>query len=272
MRSADRSPIEALILDWAGTAVDFGSLAPVRAFQSLFAERGIELSEAQVRGPMGAEKRAHIAALCQLPEVQQHWQTHYGRVPSEQDIDELFARFIPLQIAAIETGSQLIPGLLDMCQWAEQRKVAIAGNTGYARSMVAGLVQRAAEQGYRPASVVCADEVARGRPHPNMSLMNAMQLGVLKLANCVKIDDTTPGIAEGLNAGMWTIALAISGNEVGLSLEQWQQLPKLQQQQARESAYTTMRAAGAHYVIDSIAQVAECLEDIERRLERGERP
>ena len=32
-------PVQAIIMDWAGTTVDFGSMAPIRAFQNLFAEK-----------------------------------------------------------------------------------------------------------------------------------------------------------------------------------------------------------------------------------------
>ena len=39
-----RGPVQAVIFDWAGTTVDFGSLAPVTAFVRLFAAKGIEIT------------------------------------------------------------------------------------------------------------------------------------------------------------------------------------------------------------------------------------
>ena len=87
-----------------------------------------------------------------------------------------------------------------------------------------------------------------------------------------QIDDTRPGIEEGLNGGMWTIGLAISGNEIGMSLRDWQKLTKAEQARLREGAYTRMYQSGAHYVVDTIADVMPCLDDIEVRLGRGERP
>ena len=132
------------------------------------------------------------------------------------DIDAMFDDFVPMQIEAIAAASDLIPGVTDLLEWAKRRDIRIGANTGYAESMVAGLLECAAQQGYRPESMVCATQVSKGRPYPYMSLTNVMELGVKHLAACVKIDDTQPGIDEGLNAGMWTIALACSGNEVGL--------------------------------------------------------
>jgi hypothetical protein len=58
---------------------------------------------------------------------------------------------------------------------------------------------------------------ANGRPKPWMSTRVAEALDVYPLAAVVKVDDTLPGLLEGLNAGMWTVGVAASGNELGLS-------------------------------------------------------
>src|SRR5215468_5046065 len=105
-----------------------------------------------------------------------------------------------------------------------------------------------------------------------MCLQNVINLGVSPVEACVKIDDTRPGVEEGLNAGMWTIGVAVSGNEVGLSLKDWEKLPQAEQARLREGASTRMYQAGAHYVVDSIADILPCLDDIEARLARGEQP
>ena len=92
------------------------------------------------------------------------------------------------------------------------------------------------------------------------------------MAACVKIDDTVPGIEEGLNAGMWTIGLAVSGNEIGLPLEEVRKLDPAELARRRDRAYARMRQAGGHYVVDSIADVMPCLDAIEEQMARGERP
>ena len=138
--------------------------------------------------------------------------------------------------------------------------------------MTAINLRDAKRQGYEPDSTVCASDVPAGRPSPYMCLQNVINLQVSPVAACVKIDDTLPGIEEGLNAGMWTIGLAISGNEVGLALAEWQALSPDDQQARRERAYQRMRMCGAHYVVDTIADILPCLDDIEARLARGECP
>ena len=88
----------------------------------------------------------------------------------------------------------------------------------------------------------------------------------------VKVDDTVPGIAEGINAGMWSIGLARSGNEIGLPLAEVDALPEAEYAARIERARARMNAASAHYVVDDITGVAACLDDIERRLAAGETP
>ena len=88
----------------------------------------------------------------------------------------------------------------------------------------------------------------------------------------VKVDDTGVGIEEGLHAGTWTVALAISGNAVGLSLEQWLALDPGRQQALRQAATVKLKASGALYVIDSVADLLPVLGDIEARLKQGIAP
>ena len=51
------SRVDAVIFDWAGTVVDFGSRAPAGAFVEVFRRHGVAISIAEARGPMGSEKR-----------------------------------------------------------------------------------------------------------------------------------------------------------------------------------------------------------------------
>ena len=267
-----RGPIQAVILDWAGTTVDYGSLAPVAAFVRLFAEQGVTISAAEARGPMGLEKREHIRQLCQTPAIAARWRERHGREPDAADVDRLYETFVPLQLAVIRDHARLIPGCRETVAALRERGIRIGANTGYSREMMEPLLLAAAEQRYMPDSTVCATEVPRGRPYPCMSLKNAIELGVEAVQSCVKVDDTVPGIEEGLNAGMWAVGIAISGNEIGLTLADWRALPQLEQGRRRTRARQRLLGGGAHYVIDTIADLPSCLDIIEARLARGERP
>ncbi|MFO1432872.1 MAG: phosphonoacetaldehyde hydrolase [Candidatus Competibacteraceae bacterium] len=267
-----RGPVQAVIFDWAGTTVDFGSLAPVAAFVQLFQANDIVITLDEARLPMGTEKREHIRRLCTLPEVTARWREQYGTEPDGTAIERLYRQFIPLQSEVIHQFAELIPGCLETVMALRQRGIKIGANTGYSREMLDPLARVAAEQGYLPDSSVCATEVPRGRPWPCMSLKNLIELEIETVHAGVKVDDTLPGIEEGLNAGLWTVAVAVSGNEVGLALSDWKALDEVSRNTLRRRAYRRLYGAGAHYVIDSVADLFLCIQDIERRLRCGETP
>ncbi|MFZ3186733.1 MAG: HAD-IA family hydrolase, partial [Pseudomonas sp.] len=130
-----------------------------------------------------------------------------------------------------------------------------------------------AAAGYAPDWVVATDDLpAGGRPGPWMALENLIRLGASDVAACVKVDDTVPGIDEGLAAGMWTVGLSASGNEVGLRHAQWTALAPAEQAACARPAAAKLYQAGAHYVIASIAELPTVLDAIELRLANGERP
>ena len=265
-------PVEALILDWAGTTVDFGCLAPAEAFTALFAGEGVAISRAQAREPMGTEKREHIRRVLAIPAVAAEWQQVKGSAHDAADIDRLYGLLEPIQIAAIERHAALIPGTVDALRQLRERGLKIGANTGYNRRMLAVIEALAAEAGYRPEVSLASEDAPRGRPHPDLAWAVAIRLGLSCSAACVKVDDTVPGVEEGLNAGMWSVGVALTGNECGLPREELEALDDAQFLAVRERAHQRLRGAGAHYVIDSIEDLPEVIEDIEARLAAGEAP
>jgi phosphonoacetaldehyde hydrolase len=267
-----RGRVQAVLLDWAGTTMDFGCIAPAVVFVEVLRRQGVPITMDEARTPMGAHKRVHIHKITQLDAVRQRWREAHDRLPDEGDVDAMFAEFVPLQLECLSTYSDLIPGTLETVAQLRARGIRIGSTTGYTTEMTAINLRDAARQGYEPDSTVSASEMPAGRPYPFMCLQNAINLQVDCVQACVKVDDTIPGVEEGLNAGMWSIGLAVSGNEVGLSLAEWEALPPDEQAHRRERAYRRMLQSGAHYVVDTIADLMPCIDDIELRLRRGERP
>lgn len=265
-------PVEAIIVDWAGTTIDFGSLAPVYAFMELFKQEGIEVTQAEAREPMGTEKSEHIRRMLSNTRIAQAWLALKGDAPTEADIKRLYDLFAPIQTRIVAKRGQLIPGWKAMFDELMSSGIKIGSNTGYGPGMMAPALDAAKEQGYVPTSTVFATDVVRGRPFPDMALKVAMELQVGHVNACIKVDDTLPGIEEGLRAGMWTVGVSCTGNEVGLEADVWAELSTAQQRVHREKAEQRLFSVGAHYVIDSVAELAEVVADINRRLAKGERP
>ena len=271
-RRSYRGPIEAVLLDWAGTTMDFGCMAPAVVFVEVFKRKDVPITVEEARAPMGAHKRVHIQRITELDSVRRRWQEARGRPPNEDDVNAMFAEFVPLQLECLSTYSALIPGTLEAVATLRSRGIKIGSTTGYLTEMMQINLKDAKRQGYEPDSTVCASDVPAGRPHPYMCLQNVIKLGVSTVQACVKIDDTIPGVEEGLNAGMWTIGLAVSGNEVGMMLDQWRALPEAEKRAKRARAHTRMWQCGAHYVVDSIAEIMPCIDEIQARIRRGEAP
>ncbi|MDF2489969.1 MAG: Phosphonoacetaldehyde hydrolase [Pseudomonas sp.] len=264
--------LQAAILDWAGTVVDFGSFAPTRIFVEAFASFDVEISLQEARGPMGMGKWDHIRTLCDQPAVAERFHRRFGRLPGDDDVTAIYERFMPLQIAKVGAHSVLIPGALEAVAALRQRGLKIGSCSGYPKQVMDSVVALAAAKGYRPDHVVATDEVPKGRPSPAQALANVIALGLDDVAACVKVDDTVPGILEGRSASMWTVALRFSGNFLGLDWDQYQALSPRQREAERERIDGLFAASRPHYLIDTISELPQVVDLIDARLARGELP
>jgi phosphonoacetaldehyde hydrolase len=267
-----RGSLKGAILDWAGTTVDFGSFAPTAVFLRLFAAHGVQIRTEHARRPMGLMKKDHLRAIVAEPEVARAWQDVHGHAILTEEVEAMFAQFVPLQLACLEDYAKPIPGVPEALACFRQMGLKVGSTTGYTREMMDVLAPAAARNGYAPDVWVSATDVPSGRPYPWMAYQNAIQLQVYPLEAFVKIGDTLPDIAEGLNAGMWTIGLSLTGNLLGLSEAEVQALPPATLAARRAEIIQRFSQAGAHYVVDGLADCPSVLEDINTRLARGERP
>jgi len=265
-------PLKAVVLDWAGTAVDYGCMGPADVFVRVFDTFGITVTAVEARQFMGLEKKEHIRRMCKLPGVAEQWEEKHGRLPDENDVECLYGETEPMMVASIVSHADPIPGLLPFVDAMHARGIKIGACTGYTAPMMAMLVPEAAQRGYRPDCTVCASDVPAGRPLPWMCYQNAIQLQVHPFESMVKIGDTISDIAEGRNAGMWTVGLTRSGNELGLTEAQAAALPPEELEERLSAIDARMRDAGAHYVVEGIWDCQDVVDDITRRLANGEHP
>jgi phosphonoacetaldehyde hydrolase len=258
--------LRAIMLDWAGTAVDHGSIAPVIVLQELFARHHVELSADEARRDMGLLKRDHIRAILALRSVFEKWRAAAGRDPATEDVDLLFADFNSLQPGILSSHSQLIDGVVEATAAWRAQGLRIGSSTGYTREMLRPIAELAAARGYEPDASVCPDEVGAGRPAPWMLYRNMRLLDIYPPSACVKIGDTVSDIEEGRNAGMWTIGLTRTGNLVGLDAAAWAQLDAASQQSRLASAAQLLLQAGADYVAEDLPGCIPLLAQIEERI------
>jgi len=262
--------LKALVLDWAGTTVDFGSLAPARTIHRVFEGVGISLGEDEVRRDMGLAKREHINRILSMPRVRDTWRAIRGRLPTADEAGTLYEMFIPLQLSCLAEYSTLIPGVVESVQRFRKRGLKIGSTTGYTRAMLDLLMEASAKAGYKPDCSISPEDAGSGRPGPFMIYENAVRLQVYPMASIAKIGDTPADIQEGLNAGAWSIGVAATGNAIGLSHLEFQSLSAKERESRVANARAELQRAGAHYVVDTLADLDSVLDEIDARLKSSD--
>ncbi len=270
-----RGKVKAVVLDWSGTTADAYVLAPAVVFVDVFKKHGVEISMPEARGPMGLRKDLHINALTEVPEIRERWKGVLGKYPDQDDVDRMFADFVPMQLECLRQYTTLLPGVAETTQKLQKDYgIKIGSSTGFVRSMVDILEEDAKKQGYTPDASVAGDEVEHGaRPKPFMVYRNLDMLDVHPIQSVIKVDDTVSGVGEALEAGCWGVGIARYSNYMNIdTLEQAESLSEEEIQRRLVQTREILRKAGAHYVIDELTQLPEVVDDVNERLARGERP
>jgi phosphonoacetaldehyde hydrolase len=269
-----KGKVQAVILDWSGTTADAYVVAPAVVFVEVFKRQKVEISMLEARGPMGLRKDLHIKALTEVDEIKERWKKIHGKYPEQSDVDRMFADFVPLQLDCLRKYTTLLPGVAEVTQRLQKQGIKIGSTTGFVRSMVDILEEDSAKQGYKPDASVAGDEVTNGaRPSPHMVYKNLDMLNITPIQSVVKVDDTTSGIGEAVNAGCWGIGVTRYSNYMDVDTPE--DGKKLSEDEIKKRVAKTkdiLEKAGAHYILESLADIEPVIEDINKRLARGERP
>ncbi|WP_040949305.1 phosphonoacetaldehyde hydrolase [Gorillibacterium massiliense] len=265
--------IEGVIMDWAGTAVDFGCFAPVNVFLEIFKNAGLEVTLEEARAPMGMLKIDHIRAMLSMPRVSALWEVQFGRPFNEQDVQDLYEAFQPALMATLSEYTEPIPGAIETVEALRAAGIKIGSTTGYTGLMMDVVTEGARARGYSVDSVVTADDTgSRGRPYPYMIYRNMEKL---KLSTCwkmVKVGDTASDIEEGLNAGVWTVGVIAGSSEMGLTLAEYERLTEPERESVMTKTGQFFMKCGADFTITSIRELPRLIEKIDGLLAEGKRP
>jgi len=267
-----RGPVKAIIVDMAGTIIDYGSCAPAGVFKELFYKYGIEITYEQSREPMGMQKRDHIHKILEMKAVSDKWEQKYGRMWTEEDVDRMYEDFIPMQISSLPRYNTMIGGVKESLEIARLQGIKIGATTGYNTEMTNIVADAIKEQMFRLDSIICASDVPKGRPAPWMILRTMQELNTFPPEAVVNFGDTIPDIESALNAGVWSVGVAKTGNMIGLNENEISNLSKDDLDVLLQKAYNSMYSAGAHYVIDGVYDCMNVIDGISKRLSLGEKP
>ncbi|MBE7558886.1 phosphonoacetaldehyde hydrolase [bacterium] len=264
--------IRAVVLDWLGTTVDFGASAPGAALAEVFKAEGVPLSAGETRNVPGRSVREQLWALVGNPSIAERWRRAHSRDCSEADVARMADAHSAALAACIPNHAEPIPGVIDVVRALRVQGIKIGSTADFDASVAEKLVAAAETRGYRPDCIVTLSDVPEGRPAPWMCFECARRLNVYPTFVMIKADDTLEGIEEGLHAGMWSVGVAATGRDLGLSPREAIGMARADFDRRLKDTRARMRAVGAHFVIDSLAEFLPCLEAIQQRLALGQKP
>jgi HAD superfamily hydrolase (TIGR01509 family) len=177
----------AVIFDMDGLMLDTEPLA-ARAWSDAAAQVGVDFDHAVTPSLIGRN----------FPDCRMLIRAHHGE---GYPVDDLMRAWHGAYDAIVEReGIVLKPGLGELLAWLEDANIpkAVATSTRRARAqaklVLTGLLGRFG-------ALVGGDEIACGKPAPDIFLEAAARLGVAPAA-CVVLEDSEPGVNAALAAGM----------------------------------------------------------------------
>ncbi len=252
---------DCVIFDWAGTTVDYGCFAPVRAFIEVFRHYGIEPTMEEVREPMGMLKIDHIRTMLNMPRIKKCWEEKYGKAPEEADVKELFGIFEEKLMSILYLFADPKPEVIEVIQRLRSKGYAIGSTTGYTDKMMEIVAPTAKEKGYEPDCWFSPDSTGqKGRPYPYMIYRNMEKLGIQDVRRVMKVGDTVSDIKEGKNAGAFSVGVILGSSELGLSQEEFESLSPQEQQKKCRRTEQKFLAAGADKVVYDLKELEAFLE------------
>lgn len=200
--------IELAALDIAGTTVDEHGLV-YEVLRKVVTGAGATPSAADVRRWMGTDKREAIAGL----------------VGVGADVERLYRRFADRLAAAYrDQPPRPLPGVTETLATLRARGVRVALTTGFGRDITGPLLDSLGwavggpdDPGATLDAVVCADEVAAGRPAPYLIFRAMERTGVRRVDRVLVAGDTAADLEAGTNAGAAVVVGVATG---GYSLDQ----------------------------------------------------
>lgn len=189
--SGRKQPLEAVIFDLDGTLVDTASEFVV-VVQALREEHGLDpLPEARIRASVSNGARALVSLALDIHEEAPEFE------PKRERLLALYGK-------VLGTTASPYPGIPELLAVLAERGIGWGISTNKPRAYTVPLLERLA---LTPAagSVVCPDDVAQRKPHPESLYLNCRQLGC-RPAGAIYVGDHRRDIEAGRRAGMHTIA------------------------------------------------------------------
>ena len=197
--------IQLVVFDMAGTTVYDGDAVSL-CLRAALAEHGVSATRDAVNAVMGLPKPVAIARLLAA--------SSSGDVAAAE-VKLVHEEFRRRMIAHYRGDPSVAPcdGAVETFDWLKRQDVRVALDTGFDRTIASAILERLGWAGSPLIdATVTSDEVARGRPAPDM-IERAMRLcGVVDHAAVGKVGDTPADLRQGTAAGCGLVVGVTSGS------------------------------------------------------------
>jgi len=200
--------IKACIFDLGGTIVDRYALTPIISLQYLFKNHRINIPNDLLIKDMGVDNKEHIERLLNYNDIREQWLREKGEVWDKSDIDNLYKNLRCIQRCYSKENMRVIPQTWRCMNTLRDMGIKTGVTTDFDKEQMDIVKQMLEDRDVNIDNYVsssCLDKI--GRPNPYMIYENMDKLDIEDEKTVVKVDDTSMGIKEGLNAGCWTIGV-----------------------------------------------------------------
>jgi len=199
------TPPALVIFDMAGTTVEDGGQVPA-AFAATLAANNITITADEVTRVRGASKRQAIRNLLPPQDA-----PHAERIYSEFRDN--------LSKAYLKGGIRCVPGADRVITELRRNGIKVALTTGFDRDIATLLLSMLGWTRNTIDAIVCGDDVANGRPAPDLILLAMKLTAVEDGARVANVGDTTLDLESAARAGVkWNIGV-LSGAHAREALE-----------------------------------------------------
>ncbi len=252
---------EGIIFDWAGTTVDYGCMAPVKAFDEAFKAFGIEPTMEEIRKPMGMLKIDHVRTMLKMERISNLWKEKYQTNWTEEDVQKIYELSEKKIFEVLDKHTAVKPYLLEVLIEIRSKGIKIGSTTGYTSDMMEIVTEKAKQQGYVPDCWISPDKVnSKGRPYPYMIFHNMENLNLDSVSKVLKVGDTISDIKEGVNAGVDTVGIIEGSSLAGVTEDEYKSLSESERKELDNKVIEEYKKAGATYIIRDLGGLLEILD------------
>ncbi len=245
-------------VDMGGTRGDSYCSQSLKAFEEAVESLNVEKENVHnlIYDKMGMPKKTHLREILFSDQGIDLFAEVNGRYPQEADLDNAYKVFVKVQRELLKDGYPIIPGYAQAEKEMRDMGLSIIGTTDYDSDLRDCTDLWLRYQGSDVDDSITPEEAGGGGwPSPEqifevMKKAYKLRGEFVKPHEIVTFDDTSAGIEAGRNAGTWCVGIA------GTSI--------LQNQYPGD--FTTISKvllrAGAHFVIDSVREAPDVVQDI----------